>query len=391
MSLTTDAARAAAPCEAIGELNTPVRFLMGPGPSDVHPRVLRAMAQPLVGHLDPSFVQILKEVRELLQYVFQTHNEMTMAISGTGSAGMETVVTNLVEPGDEVVIGVNGVFGGRMVDVATRAGARVERVDVPWGEPVRPERIAEALKRCKSPKFVGVVHAETSTGCRTPLEEIGRLAHDSGALFLVDAVTSLGGSELRVDDWGIDAIYSGTQKCLSCPPGLSPVSFSERAMEVVRSRRTKCQSWYLDISMIASYWGEDRMYHHTAPISMVYALRESLRLVREEGLEARIARHAAMHERLKAGLERLGGYEFVVEEEYRLPQLNLVRFPAGVDEAAVRARLLNEFNIEIGAGLGDFKGKVWRIGLMGESCTANHVNMLLSALEELVPARNARP
>lgn len=383
MSLTTNAASAGAATDRISEMNTPVRVLMGPGPSDVHPRVLRAMAQPLVGHLDPSFVEILKDVKAGLQFAFQTKNDMTLAISGTGSAGMEAVVTNLVEPGDEVIIGVNGVFGGRMVDVAQRAGATVHRVDAPWGQPILPEQVAEALKKCSRPKFVGVVHAETSTGCRTPLEEIGRLAHDSGALFVVDAVTSLAGIDLRVDDWGIDAIYSGTQKCLSCPPGLSPVSFSPKAMEVIKNRKSKCQSWYLDIGMIASYWGEDRMYHHTAPITMVYALRESLRLVQEEGLEARFARHAVMHERLKSALKKLGGYEFIVEEQYRLPQLNSVRFPAGIDEAAVRGRLLNEYNIEIGSGLGDFKGKVWRVGLMGESATPNHVNMLVAALEQI--------
>lgn len=370
------------PAPTLPELDAPVRYLMGPGPSDVSPRVLRAMAQPVVGHLDPSFVEILKDVKTLLQYVFQTKNEMTLAISGTGSAGMETVVTNLIEPGDEAIVCVNGVFGGRMVDVATRAGAKVHRVDVPWGKPVLPSHIEEALKVCPRPKLIGVVHAETSTGARSPIEDIAPLAHKAGALMLVDAVTSLGGIPLKLDDWGIDAIYSGTQKCLSCPPGLSPVSFSPRAMEVIRNRKTKCQSWYLDIGLIANYWGQDRMYHHTAPISMVYGLREALRMVAEEGLEKRQARHRATHELLRAGLEELG-YKFVVDAEWRLPQLNSVWIPEGLSDATGRAQLLAAHSIEIGAGLGDFKGKVWRIGLMGASCTANHVNLVLAALKGL--------
>lgn len=365
------------------ELDPPVRLLMGPGPSDVPPRVLRAMAHPLVGHMDPVFMTMLMEIRTLLQGVLKTKNEMTMAISGTGSAGMETLITNLIEPGDIAIVGVNGVFGGRMAEVASRAGANVIKVEAPWGEPIRPEQIAEAIKKAPGKvKMVGVVHAETSTGCRTPLEEISKIVHEAGALFCVDAVTSVAGIDLRVDEWGVDALYSGTQKCLSCPPGLSPVTFSPAAMEVIKNRKHKCQSWYLDIGLIANYWGEDRMYHHTAPISMLYAFREALRLVHEEGLDARFARHRAMHEKLKVGLEELG-YEFIVKPEYRLPQLNSVKFPDGIDEAAWRKRLLNDYNIEIGAGLGAFKGKIWRVGLMGASCTPNHVNALLSALRDL--------
>lgn len=364
------------------ELNTPVRMLLGPGPSDVHPRVLRAMATPLIGHLDPAILKIMDEIKAMLQAVMRTKNEMTMAISATGSAGMETCFVNLVEPGDEVVICVNGVFGGRMCDVAERAGAKVHRVDAPWGKIIEPAQVAAALKTCK-PKLVAIVHAETSTGVRQPLEEIGKMTRDAGALFLVDAVTSIGGVDLRVDEWGIDALYSGTQKCLSCPPGLSPVTFSERAMEVVKTRKTKCQSWYLDLKMLGSYWGAERVYHHTAPITMIYALRESLRLVLEEGLEARFARHKANHELLRAALEEMG-FKFLVDEKYRLPQLNTVFLPEGVDEAKVRTALLNEYNIEVGGGLGEFKGKLWRVGLMGCSSNPNNVNALLAATKRLI-------
>lgn len=366
----------------IAELNIPTRMLMGPGPSDVHPRVLRAMAAPLVGHLDPSFLKLMDEIKVLLQAVMKTENDLTLAISATGSAGMETCIVNLIEPGDEVLIGVNGVFGGRMCDVAERAGAKVHRVEAEWGRIVEPAQVAEALGRC-SPKLVGIVHAETSTGVRQPLEKIGALAHDAGALFMVDAVTSLGGIDVRADAWGIDALYSGTQKCLSCPPGLSPVTFSPRAHEVMNRRKTKCQSWYLDLSMLGSYWGSERAYHHTAPITMNYALREALRLVLEEGLEARFARHQAHHELLREELEAMG-FEFIVEPEFRLPQLNAVKLPSGLDEAAIRGRLLHDYNIEVGSGLGAFKGKIWRIGLMGASSTPNHVNALVTALGQLM-------
>lgn len=364
------------------ELDPPTRLLMGPGPSDVPSRVRRAMAAPLVGHLDPYFLKLMDDIKSLLRQVLRTENEWTLAISGTGSAGMETCFVNLIEPGDEVVVGVNGVFGGRMCDVAERCGAKVHRVEAPWGEPLAADDFAKILSSV-SPKLVAVVHAETSTGVRQPVEDIGRLARDAGALFLVDAVTSLGGIDVRVDDWGIDALYSGTQKCLSSPPGLSPVTFSPRAQEVIRGRSGKCQSWYLDLSMLCSYWESERVYHHTAPISMLYALRESLRIVVEEGLEARFDRHRANHELLRAGLLGLG-FDFLVEEDYRLPQLNAVTLPAGIDEAAARKRLLEEFNIEVGAGLGDLKGKIWRIGLMGASSTPNHVNALLGALKQIL-------
>jgi alanine-glyoxylate transaminase/serine-glyoxylate transaminase/serine-pyruvate transaminase len=365
------------------ELNPTARFLMGPGPSDVHPRVLKAMATPLIGHLDPQFIQLMEGVKGMLRELFRTKNELTFAVSATGSAGMETCFVNLLERGDEALVCVNGVFGNRMCDNVERCGAKLIRVDAPWGEPIDPAQVKEALENC-NPKLVAIVHAETSTGVRQPLEEIGRMAKDAGALFLVDTVTSLGGIDVRVDDWGIDAVYSGTQKCLSAPPGLSPVSFSAKAVEAMEKRKTKVQSWYLDLSMIRKYWaGAKRVYHHTAPISMGYALYEALRLIFEEGLEKRFERHRRNHELLRDGLEEMG-FEFLVAPEYRLPMLNAVRIPQGVDDAAVRQKLLNDYNIEIGAGLGDFVGKVWRIGLMGCSCTENHVNMLLAALRKLM-------
>lgn len=364
-----------------GELKTSPRVLMGPGPSDVHPAVLRAMATPLVGHLDPEFLVIMDEIREMLKQVLRTQNALTFSVSGTGSAGMETVMVNLLEPGDEALVCVNGVFGNRMCDIVERCGAKLVRVDADWGKPIDPAQVAEALKTCK-PKVLAIVHAETSTGVRQPLEAISKMAHDVGALFVVDAVTSLGGIDVRVDDWGIDALYSGTQKCLSAPPGLAPVTFSERAVEAIDKRKSKVQSWYLDMTMVRNYWGADRAYHHTAPITMNYSLREALRLVLAEGLEARFARHQRSHELLAEGLADLG-IEFVVEKEYRLPQLNSVWIPEGMDDKATRKRLLDEYNIEIGGGLGAFAGKVWRIGLMGHSSDANHVNMLISALKRI--------
>jgi len=366
-----------------GELNPTARFLMGPGPSDVHPRVLKAMATPMIGHLDPQFLQIMDGVKQMLRDLFKTKNELTFAVSATGSAGMETCFVNLLEHGDEAIICVNGVFGNRMCDNVERCGAKLVRVDAPWGKPVDPADVKKALGKSK-PKLVAVVHAETSTGVRQPLEEISKMVHEAGALFLVDTVTSLGGIDVRLDEWGIDAVYSGTQKCLSCPPGLSPVSFGPRALEAMDKRKTKVQSWYLDLSMLRKYWeGAKRVYHHTAPISMAYALYEALRIVFEEGLEARFARHRRTHEMLRDGLEGMG-FEFVVAPEYRLPMLNSVKIPKGVDDAAVRSKLLNDYNIEIGAGLGDFAGKVWRVGLMGCSCTENHVNMLLAALKKIM-------
>ncbi|MFC1561157.1 pyridoxal-phosphate-dependent aminotransferase family protein [Candidatus Latescibacterota bacterium] len=368
------------------ELNPTARLLMGPGPSDVHYRVLKAMVTPVIGHLDPQFIRIMDELKEMLRHLFRTKNELTFAVSATGSAGMETCFVNLLESGDDALVCVNGVFGNRMSDIVERCGARLIRVDAPWGNLIDPEQVKHALEKC-SPKLVAIVHAETSTGVLQPLEEIGKMTHDAGALFLVDTVTSLGGTDVRMDDWGIDAIYSAPQKCISAPPGMAPVSFSPQAVKVMEQRKTKVQSWYLDLSMVRKYWeGAKRVYHHTAPISMVYALHEALRLILEEGLEARFERHRRNHELLRDGLEKLG-FEFIVDPKYRLPMLNAVKIPDGVDDAAVRRRLLEEFNIEIGAGLGDFAGKVWRIGLMGCSSTENHVFLLLAALKKIMGDR----
>lgn len=367
------------------ELRIGRRVLLGPGPSDVHPRVLRAMSTPLVGHLDPEFVALMEQVKQMLRDVFRTRNRLTLPLSATGSAGMEAVLVNLLEPGDAAVICVNGVFGGRMAEIARRAGAEVTVLEAPWGEVFDEARVRGALAALaaqgRPARLVSVVHAETSTGARQPLEDIARAVHEHGALFVVDAVTSLGGCPLEVDAWGIDACYSGTQKCLSCPPGLSPVTFSEQALERIRRRGRPVQSWYLDLSLIEQYWGDARVYHHTGPITMIYALYESLRLVHEEGLAARFERHRRHHRALVAGVEALG-LEMAVAPELRLPMLNSVRVPDGVDEAAVRRRLLERFGIEIGAGLGPWKGRVWRIGLMGESSTPGNVLLVLAALGE---------
>ncbi len=359
------------------------RILMGPGPSDVHPRVLQAMAMPLLGHLDPEFVEIMDAIKEMAQHTFQTNNHLTFVVSAPGSAGMETCLVNLLEPGDEAVVCVHGVFGGRMADIAERCGAKVVRVEAPWGSAIDAQQIKEAIKNRK-PKLVSIVHAETSTGVLQPLAEISKIAHDAGALFVVDAVTSYCGTALKVDEWGIDAVYSGTQKCLSAAPGLSPVSFSDRAVKALDDRKTKVQSWFLDLSLVKSYWeGAKRTYHHTAPVSAMYGLYEAYRLVLEEGLENRFARHRKNHLLLKEGLEPLG-FEFVVQEGFRLPMLNAVKLPSGVDDAVVRHRLLNEYNIEIGGGLGQFAGKIWRIGLMGESSNPNYVNLLVPALKNIL-------
>ena len=365
------------------ELNTSKRILMGPGPSDAHPRVLKAMSTPLIGHLDPEFVAIMDEIKEMAQATFQTKNHLTFVVSAPGSAGMETCLVNLLEPGDEALICIHGVFGGRMADIAERCGAKVTKVEAPWGEPIDPQQVKTALENCQ-PKIVAIVHAETSTGVLQPLEEISKMAKDAGALLLVDAVTSYCGAEVKVDEWGIDAIYSGTQKCLSAPPGLSPVSFSERAVQALDSRTSKVQSWFLDLTLVKNYWsGQKRAYHHTAPVSAMFALREAYRLVLEEGLENRFERHRRNHAYLKKELETLG-FEFLVKPEYRLPMLNAVVIPPGIEDAVVRKRLLNEYNIEIGGGLGKFAGKIWRIGLMGESSSQNHVNMLVSALKTIM-------
>lgn len=364
-------------------MNTSTRVLMGPGPSDAHPRVLRAMSTPLIGHLDPEFLVVMDDIKAMVQETLQTKNPLTFVVSAPGSAGMETCLVNLLEPGDEAVICIHGVFGNRLADIAERCGAKVIKVEAAWGTPISPEDVKKALASC-NPKLLAIVHAETSTGVLQPLEEISKMTKEAGALLVVDAVTSYCGTDLKVDEWGIDALYSGSQKCLSAPPGLSPVTFSQAALEVLENRKTKVQSWFLDLTMVKNYWaGAKRAYHHTAPVSAMFAMREALRIVLEEGLENRIKRHQKNHELLRDGLEAMG-FKFLVEKQYRLPMLNAVVIPEGVDEALVRKRLLNEYNIEIGGGLGTYAGKIWRIGLMGESSTVNHVNMLLAALKEVM-------
>ncbi len=361
------------------------RILMGPGPSPVPQRVLRAMAAPTLGHLDPQYLAIMDETCEFLRQVFRTRNALTFPVSGTGMAGMECIAVNLLEPGDEAIVCVNGVFGMRMKDVMERCGATVHAVEAPWGEVFSLEQIAAALEQHPKVKLLGIVHAETSTGAHQPLEGLADLVRARDALLVVDAVTSLGGHELRVDDWGIDAIYSGTQKCLSCPPGLAPVSFGGRALARMDERKSKVQSWYLDVSMLRKYYtgggGGGRVYHHTAPINMTYALREALAIVLEEGLETRVARHAQMHQRLRAGLEAMG-LSYVPKRS--LHSLNCISIPAGADDAGVRKRLLEDYGIEIGAGLGAMAGKAWRIGLMGHGATIRNVDLILAALKEIL-------
>ncbi|WP_417851392.1 pyridoxal-phosphate-dependent aminotransferase family protein [Thalassoglobus sp.] len=358
----------------------PRRVLMGPGPSDVAPQVLAALAAPTVGHLDPYFLNLMDEVQQMLRTAFQTKNKLTLAVSGTGSAGMEACVVNLVEPGDKVLVCVNGVFGGRMADVAARYGADVKIIERPFGEVFSTEEIQKAVEEFQ-PKVVGIVHAETSTGALQPIPEISKAVHDAGALLLMDCVTSLGGLPVEIDKWNVDAAYSGTQKCLSCPPGLAPVTFSDRAVEVMEARSTKVASWYLDMSMVRNYWSDhSRAYHHTAPINMNYGLHQALRDLLEEGLENRFARHLRNHQALRSGLEAMG-LKYAVAEEYRLPMLNAVTIPDGVDDKAVRGQLLTDFGIEIGGGLGPMAGKTWRIGLMGEACTQRNVLLFLAALE----------
>lgn len=366
------------------ELLPPDRILMGPGPSNVHPHVLKAMATPLLGHLDPAFLQLMNESMELLRHVYQTNNLLTLSMSGTGSAGMETLFVNLVEPGDRVIIGVNGLFGQRMVDVAGRCGAEVIEVHAPWGEAIPAEKMEAALKENQQIKLVAVVHAETSTGVKQPLQKISQLAHDHGALFVCDMVTSLGGCPTDLDKNGVDAAYSGTQKCLSVPPGLAPVSLSDRALDVLANRKTKVQSWYLDLSMIQSYWGEERFYHHTAPISMVYALREGLRLIVDEGLDNVFARHEMYGKALQNGLEAMGLSLVVEKDEHRLRQLTSVHIPEQIEDAKIRKQLLEQYGLEIGGGLGNLKGKAWRIGLMGYNANWKNVVYSLSAIETVL-------
>ncbi len=366
------------------QLNPPNRILLGPGPSDAHPQTLQAQALPLIGHMDPEFVRIMNEVAEMLREVYGTKNQLTLPMSATGSAGMETVFVNLIEPGDKALICENGLFGVRMIDVAERAGAQVTVVNAPWGEAVDPAKVQEALAKDKF-KVVAIVHAETSTGVRQPLEEIAKMAHANGALFVVDCVTSIGGIPIEADKVGIDASYSGTQKCLSAPPGLSPVTFNQRAVDVIMNRKTKVQSWYLDLSMIAKYWGgATRAYHHTAPISSVYAIHAALKLIHDEGLENVYERHAITGLALHKGLEAMGLELVVKNPDHRLPELTTFYIPEGIEDGVVRSRLLNEYGIEIGGGLGVLAGKIWRVGLMGHSCRKRNVMLILAALETVL-------
>ncbi len=371
----------------LAEFTPPHRILMGPGPSGVNHRVLQAMAAPLLGHLDPVFLGVMRDVREMLLRVFRTSNDLTLAVPGTGSAAMEAALCNTIEPGDHAVIAVNGYFGGRMADVAARCGAEVHTVNFPWGTPVGPDLTAleDEVKRHPRVKVVGMVHAETSTGVLSPLKDVAGLAHRHGALLIADAVTSLGGEELEVDGWDVDVCYSGTQKCLGGPPGLSPITVGERAVRAFSGRETRVQSFYLDLGLLRTYWSDVPAYHHTAPISLVYALREGLRLVMEEGLEARIRRHAVNAAALRAGLEALG-FELFAQPGYRLNPLTTVRVPDGIDEASVRRALLTDYGIEIGAGLGETAGRVWRVGLMGDSSKEENVLAFLSALERILGA-----
>jgi len=363
----------------------PRRTLMGPGPSDVSPRVLAALARPTIGHLDPEFVRMMDEVKSMLQNAFRTGNAMTMPVSAPGSAGMETCFVNLIEPGDKVIVCVNGVFGGRMKENVRRIGGEAVLVEDAWGSAVDPNKVADALAKHPDSKVVAFVHAETSTGARSDAQTLCRLASDHGCLSIVDAVTSLGGIPLEVDAWGADAVYSGSQKCLSCPPGISPVTMSARAVEAIRKRNAPVQSWFLDLNLVMAYWGGEgaRVYHHTAPVNALYGLHESLVMLEEEGLENSWARHAREHAALRAGVEAIG-LRFFVEEKSRLPQLNSIVVPDGVDEANVRRALLNEFDLEIGAGLGALAGKVWRVGLMGQSACRRNVLYFLSAMEAIL-------
>ncbi|MCS7046639.1 MAG: alanine--glyoxylate aminotransferase family protein [Gemmataceae bacterium] len=367
-----------------GQLNPSPRLLLGPGPSDVHPRVLTVMATPLLGHLDPQFLVIMNETQEMLRQALQTRNALTFPVSATGMGGMETCMVNLLEPGDKIVVCVGGFFCKRQVEVAGRTGAQVTVLETPWGDVFDLDRIREVLTKVR-PKVLSIVQAETSTGAWQPLEQLGKLCHEFDTLLLVDAVTSLGCVPVDVDGWEIDAVYSCTQKGLGCPPGLAPVSFSPRAVEAIAKRKTPVQSWYFDVAMVQKYWSDDRFYHHTAPITMIYALREGLRLFLEEGLQARWDRHLRNHRALKAGLLALG-LEYSAVEGHQLPQLNAVKIPPTVDDLTVRKMLLTDFGIEIGGGLGDFKGKVWRIGLMGHNSRPKVVLTVLAALEQCLRA-----
>ncbi|EGU40992.1 pyridoxal-phosphate-dependent aminotransferase family protein [Vibrio scophthalmi] len=363
----------------------PHRTLMGPGPSDISPQVLQALSRPTVGHLDPLFIAMMDELKQLLKYAFQTENEFTIALSAPGSAGMEACFVNLIESGDKVIVCRNGVFGERMRENVIRAGGEVVVVDDEWGCPVSIDKVRQALVDHPDTKIVAFVHAETSTGALSDAQALGALAKQYGALTIVDAVTSLGGVPLKVDEWQLDAVYSGSQKCLSCTPGLSPLTFSAKAVEKIQGRTTPVQSWFLDQSLVLGYWSGEgkRSYHHTAPVNSLYALHEALLILQREGLENAWHRHQLMHEKLKLGLEKLG-FEFVVEQAYRLPQLNAVFVPQGIDEAKVRSHLLQTYNLEVGAGLGALAGKAWRIGLMGYGAREENIALCLRALEESI-------
>ncbi len=363
-------------------LNITPRCLLGPGPSNVHPRILQALSYPLIGHLDPSFIKLMEEIQEMLRYTFQTENKLTIPISGTGSAGMEAALCNFIEPGTSVLICVNGYFSERLAEMASRYGADITRIDREWGEHFSLEEIEEALK-IKPAKIVAIVHAETSTGILQPLEGLSKIVHKQGGLLLVDAVTSLSGIPLKVDEWNIDIVYSGTQKCIGVPPGLAPITISPKAVEVLNSRKSKVANWYLDLTMVSKYWGKERTYHHTAPISMNYALYEALKIIEEEGLEQRWTRHKENAEILWNGLEKLG-LELVVPINFRLPTLTTVYIPKGVNDLDIRQKLLSQYNIEIAGGLGKFSGKAWRIGLMGYSSKLENITMLLGALSNLL-------
>lgn len=361
-----------------------MRTLMGPGPSDVPERVLKALAKPTIGHLDPDFISMMDDIKDLLQYAFQTKNKLTIPVSAPGSAGMETCFVNLVEPGDKVLVAINGVFGKRMVENVERARGVAITIEDDWGKPVDPQKVDDALKADPEIKILAFVHAETSTGAMSDAKTLSEIAQKHNALTIVDTVTSLGGSELKVDEWGLDAVYSGTQKCLSCIPGISPVTISDKAVEVIKNRKTKVQSWFLDLNLVMGYWDTNakRAYHHTAPVNSMYALHESLKMLKEEGLENAWKRHYNNHLKLKSGLEALG-YEYIVEEKYRLPQLNAVKFPSYINDAEARTYALREHNLEIGGGLGPLAGQIWRIGLMGHSSSQNNIDLCLKVLKEL--------
>ena len=367
----------------MNELQPPQKVLLGPGPSTVHPRVLQALSLPVMGHLDPTFFQVMDDVCEMLRMVFHTTNFMTVPISSTGTGAMETACANIIEPGDSMLVCRNGYFGIRLADIAERCGATVHVMDTPWGKAVDPQMLKDELKKRPGLKAVGVVHAETSTGVLSDMKELVDVTHESGALAIVDAVTSLGGHEVRMDDWGIDVCYSATQKCLGAPPGLAPISLSPAAMDVVAKRPSKVQSFYFNLKDLEAYWNQTRAYHHTSPINMTYALREALRMMMEEGQENRINRHARVAAALRAGAEALG-LSLLAEEGHRLNPLTTLSIPEGIEDAKVRRALLNDYDIEIGGGLGEFAGKAWRVGLMGESARERNVFALLSALETIL-------